>query len=383
MSYKIFKFPTLYKKSSKGKIEQWSIKVEWDLYFPNICVRYGEVGGKQQLKNTVIKKGLNIGKKNATTPEQQAIKEAEAKWNKQRNKGYVDNIEDAKNGVEQLDAKKGVVKPMLAHDYDDHKNKVVFPCYIQPKLDGMRCIVTRVNGEVKMWSRERNPILSCPHIIEDVKVLLCTVEGDLFLDGELYDHEYSDDFEAIMKAVKKQYPTKESEKIQLHLYDCGDLNNNKTDVYRDRYEWLFELPDYATPSIKFVDTTLVTDNATIDYYRKMYEADGYEGLMIRNANAVYVNGRSTALLKFKIWRDDEFEVVDVLKGKDRTIIFECVDNKGEKFKATKSGNKDENQIFYKKKHLYIGKMLNVKFFKMTKKNKVPKFGEARYIRDEE
>lgn len=382
-SYKIKTFPQLYKKSAKGKIECWRIRVEWNLWYPTIIVEFGEYGGKFQTKKNEVKVGLNIGKKNETTNVEQAKKEAEAKWNKQRNKGYVEDRLDAEAGKETLDAKKGGIKPMLAHDYDDHKQKVKFPSYVQPKLDGMRCIVTRIDGDVKMWSRERNPILSCPHIIEDVKVLLCTIDGDLFLDGELYLHEYSDDFEAIMKAVRKQYPTEESKKIQLHLYDTGLINEENTDTYRIRSAWLDSLPDWATTSIRIVPTLLLNDHIAIKFHRKEYEKQGYEGLMIRDVDSTYKNGRTTSLLKYKIWRDAEFKIIDIKKGKDKTVIFECVDSKGDKFEATKTGDKNENQKYVKKPSLYIGRMLNVRYFKMTKKNKVPKFGQAIYIRVEE
>ena len=43
-----------------------------------------------------------------------------------------------------------MIKPMLAHMYNP--DKAIFPAYIQPKLDGVRCIITKMEhfqGQVK------------------------------------------------------------------------------------------------------------------------------------------------------------------------------------------------------------------------------------------
>lgn len=371
------KFPKLFHKSSKGKIEQWEIFVKFEGDYPTTIILFGEYQGKIQRKENKTLKGLNIGKINETTTYEQAVKEAQAKWDKQRNKGYVESLKDAQAGIETLDDHKGGSKPMLAHDYEDYQNKIVFPVYIQPKLDGMRCLAVRTNGEFTLWSRERNPILSCPHIIKQLKELSKDYDYDFTLDGELYVHEYHDEFEKIMKAVKKQFPTEESKKIELHIYDCVIEDRS----FQERLDWFNDIPDYVAPNVHIVKTLLVPSHEVINQYREVFEQQGYEGLMVRDPKSLYKGTRSSGLLKYKIWRDAEFEIVDVVGGKDLSVIFICLHN-GEEFRATKTGVKKDNQKFLTNKKKYIGKMLNVKYFKMTKKNKVPKFGQAIYIRDE-
>lgn len=380
--------PTLYKKNSKGKLQQWSIVIgptQKNLGV-TVSMQYGEVNGKLQSKPYVVVDGKNAGKKNATTEIEQAQKEALSKWKKQKNSGYVESKEDALAGKEDLTVVQGGIKPMLAHTYEDHINKVEYPCFAQPKLDGMRCIAVIKEGKVSLWSRERKPILSCPHIINELEHWAnCEESNEDFLnctlDGELYNHQLADEFEQIMSAVKKKFPTKESFMIQFHIYD-GFSEGHEKMSYALRNEFINGIPEWAYLSLYVVDTLTVYNTNEVNALMKTYIKADYEGLMLRNPDSKYQNTRTADLLKIKLWRDDEFEIVNVIKGKDKSVIFICRTRAGDEFKATKSGNKDENQKYLKTSALWLGKKLNVKYFKFTKKNRVPKMGEARYIRED-
>lgn len=134
--------PTLYKTTSTGKEQMWDIKVlmlEENKPYPTIRITYGQVGGKLQVKDEVIKVGKNLGKSNETTPAEQALSEAEARWTKQKErKGYSEE-----RGGQDLS-----LRPMLAHKYLENQDKVTFPCFVQPKLDGC------VSGEALVKTKE-------------------------------------------------------------------------------------------------------------------------------------------------------------------------------------------------------------------------------------
>ena len=76
-------FPTLYKRTTNGKINQWKIRVVQDSE-PGIgswiFILRGGMGEKQSEDQKLISIGKNIGRKNETTPWQQAYKEAKGKW---------------------------------------------------------------------------------------------------------------------------------------------------------------------------------------------------------------------------------------------------------------------------------------------------------------
>lgn len=372
----IKRMQTLYKKNTQGKIEQWSVKVLARAGSTSVVTTYGEVGGKQIEKSHIITEGKNVGKKNQTDHVEQATLEAQAKWNKKLKSGYVQTMFEAQ--ADKLDKIiEGGIVPMLAHSYDDYKDEVEFPCYIQPKLDGQRCIAVKKNGVVTLWTRTRKPITSCPHIAEQVWHMLLGVEGDVTLDGELYSHKHKDNFEQIMKAVRKKEFTKACDEIEYHVYDIV-----MNEPFNFRNASIESLPDYFT-NVKIVPTSLVKNHKELQLAHDLFVRDGFEGVMVRSVKGLYENKRSKHLLKFKSFKDAEFKIIGFVKGKDDVVCAVLDNGKGTTFKATMSGDKKQNQKYLKNSSDYDGKMLTVKYQGLTGKNGVPRFPVGLRIREEE
>ena len=83
-------------------------------------------------------------------------------------------------------------KPMLAHKYDDSRVDWDQPVYIQPKLDGVRCLFTK-NGA---YSRTGKQFMNLRHIEIALKPFF-DQQPDVILDGELYNHKLKNDFEKL------------------------------------------------------------------------------------------------------------------------------------------------------------------------------------------
>lgn len=165
-------FRTLYKKTTTGATQTWTIGVEGPT--PNgygiIVTRFGQAGtdNPQEARDTITQ-GKNEGKTNRTTAYQQAVKEAEARWMKKKKSGYVEEIDKAV--ACEVDAViEGGINPMLAHKFSEQGHKIEFPCFAQPKLDGVRCIAIIENGACTLWSRTRKQILSMSHIADALEV---------------------------------------------------------------------------------------------------------------------------------------------------------------------------------------------------------------------
>ncbi|MFW3388479.1 UNVERIFIED_CONTAM: hypothetical protein RF648_21055, partial [Kocuria sp. CPCC 205274] len=110
----------LFALNKDGKFKHWIVEVEDDV----ITVRHGQLGGKMQEQITICT-GKNIGRSNETTPEQQALLEAESKYNKQIDKCYRPTQEEAKSV--------GEVLPMLAKNYLDSGHRIKWPAFTSPK----------------------------------------------------------------------------------------------------------------------------------------------------------------------------------------------------------------------------------------------------------
>lgn len=338
-------YPTLYKRSVTGKVSTWFVETQDD------CFRTtsGFEDGQKVISAWTCCKG-----KSYNTAAQQADAEASAMHRKRTETGYWPNIKDIDTPV--------YFKPMLAHDYNDYKDKIKFPLYSQPKLDGMRCIV-RSDG---MWSRNGKQVVSAPHIFESLKHLF-EEDPDLILDGELYADKNVADFNTIISCVRKTKPTSQDilvsrDFIKYHVYDlpsCDDIF-----LVRSMTIGTLGLPDTCV----IVPTYHITKQAEIDSLYLKYIEDGYEGQMIR-LDKPYEGKRSKALLKHKTFKDDEFTIIGYEEGlgnlSNKIGKLKFIIDGGIEFSAAVNGTHEYLAELWKKRNELIGKQATVKYFEKT------------------
>ncbi len=351
-------FPTLYAHAINGKIKQWDISVT-TLDTIVVRVSHGYIDGKKTVAERTISAGKNIGKKNETSALQQAINEATSKWNGKKDDGF----------SEESDNISKVIRPMLAHDYSKHGNKIKFPCMVQPKLDGVRAYYD--NGA--LYSRTGKEFGGLDHILNELK------GSPLRFDGELYSHELT--FQEIVGLVKKKQIN--TEKIYLYVYDI--IAENMT--FKDRHAKLIEF--FAShPNIKNVKLLKTDDCDTVGSLKPLhdtYVADNYEGLIIRNIDGLYaINARSTNLQKFKEFLDDEFTVTGFADGEGveaGLVLWVCETKDGKKFTVRPRGTHEDRAVLFSTGASYVGKLLTVRFQEYTNDG-IPRFPIGIGIRED-
>lgn len=356
------KLDTIYKKTKTGATQEWTIEVVKNRY----RTHSGQVGGIITINEWTVVYGKNEGKANETTDNEQCMKEAVSKRTKKLESGYFENIKHIN--------KTQYFEPMLASKWEDSKDKVEYPIFSQPKLDGIRCIVTSEG----MFSRNGKPILSAPHIRESLAPLF-EENPYLVFDGELYADKYSNDFNKIVSLVKKTKPTdadlKESKKnIQYWIYDLPsecDVFENRSQAISDLFTENAELNIHCVN----VDTDKCNSEVEVMELYGQYIEQGFEGQMLR-LDRNYENKRSKSLMKHKTFVDEEYTIVDVCEGEGgRTgtagfMRFQTAD--GKPFKSNVKGTFDEvKEMWENRKHL-IGKSATIKYFNLTPEG-IPRF----------
>ena len=350
-------YPMLYKRSVTGKVSTWFVETE------NNCFRTtsGFSDGQK-----VTSEWTCCEAKSYNTADKQATAEAEAMHRKRTETGYWEDITKIDTPI--------YFKPMLAHDYNDYKDKIIFPIYSQPKLDGVRCII-REDG---MWSRNGKQIISAPHIYEALKPWF-EQNPDLILDGELYANKDVADFNTIISCVRKTKPTaadlETSKKIQYWVYDIPSVDG----TFIERFEELrdFNLPDCCVK----VQTDQVDNLNDLHAYYFDYVSAGYEGQILRT-DSLYENKRSKSLLKHKSFVDAEFTILGVIEGKGNLtgkvgkLQFEI---NGKPFESAVNGDWEYLAELLKQNDL-IGKQATVKYFELTEDG-IPRFPKVIAIRD--
>ena len=235
-----------------------------------------------------------------------------------------------------------MMKPMLAHKFDDSRVDWSQPVYIQPKLDGVRCLFTKDGA----YSRTGKKFMNLAHI-ELALIPFFKQQPDVVLDGELYNHELKDDFEKIISLVRKQKPTADDRLdaqhlVQFHVYDYFD--GVIYDSYKTRMHQL-GVSNIYDKQIKYVQAYKVNNYDESRIYHKDFLNQGYEGSIIR-LDGLYKHGRSYDLMKFKDFSDAEATIVgyELGKGKrtgtlgkflmldDEGVQFGCPPGKGYSYK---------------------------------------------------
>jgi len=372
-------FDTLYATDKNGKTKEWDIRVENHKDHSKIIYSYGYIDGKKTNYELTVSQGKNIGKKNETNHFQQAILDAESRWKKKMTiDGYaITKGDEKKNSIE-------IPSPMLAHDYNKHSKKIVFPCFIQPKLDGYRMIYNPENKKIYSRNGKEYNILYNTKLHNELNRIHVVLDGELYVHNKLKFEDYG--------ILRKKKLSKDDEKVldtmEYHVYDVII-----DDEYQNRYKMLSMITEH-TDLIKLVPTYLCNNKKDIDSYHSRFINEGYEGSMIRNCEGIYLQKyRSYNLQKYKNFDDDEFEIVDytyendVLGKNDKVIVWICKTKDGKKFNVPSKGTREERNKLYNNGEEYIGKMLSVQYFGLTSEG-IPRFpkslreGESS-IRDEE
>jgi ATP-dependent DNA ligase len=377
-------FPELQGDSQLGKTKMWSIMVTERNGCGVIQTTHGYVDGKKQINEKIVTEGKNIGKKNETTAVQQAVNDARTAWIKKKESGYSELANSVVPVAVSVDTSssrgKGITEnvplPMLAHDYNKRGKSIHFPCFVQRKYDGTRCVAIPGKG---LFSRNRKKYPHLKHIFDEINKL----PHEIIFDGELYSDTLT--FQEIVGIVKKETLKKEDEEKQLHIkYHVYDLISDKS--YEQRYHSLQNIfNNYGFKHIHFVQTTLCENEKKMKELHNQYVAEGYEGIMLRNKSGSYKNARSVDLQKYKEFFDDEYEVVDYKEGEGQEegcVLWICKTPEGKSFNCRPRGSREDRMELFKNGKQYIGKKLTVRFQELTDE-KVPRFPVGIAFRDYE
>lgn len=353
----IFPLTYFYAKDQSDRIRKWG--VAGSIKYPNSSVDcmgvikfyHGVVNGTTQEDIEYVHEGLQ-----SRDIEEQVLSRINSRINNKKKAGYVDSIEDAKNNqrVNLL----GMKRPMLAKKFKDFAHKIDWKrgVYVQPKLNGERCIFNIDDDLKTMYSRQGILFENLDHIKEQINHL----DDGISLDGELYCHGVK--LQTINSWVKRKQPS--TLKVQYHVYDVimdGSYTKRKSYLESLFCKNGFQENFFLVPSF------VVTSEDEAFWYRDMFMKDGYEGAMIRqNENVGYQDGkRSNNLLKMKKAMDEEFLVVDISPSVHGWGILECVTKEGKIFSVSAPGSIEEKTEIYFNREKFIGRYCQVEFFEWT------------------
>jgi len=404
--------PTLYGIDKSGRTKMWQISVQcFDEGNRGIVTTtYGLLDGKKQTNERTYTVGKNIGKSNETTPYAQALSEARSKWTDKKDKeGYTtqDTKVSLSNEITETNAPTSEkentqttkILPMLAHVFDPSKSNTKkasksvlnFPCYIQPKLDGVRCVCYLSDDKTRVLAQSRTGAYfeSVGHITTELLGPFSTNPefNGLILDGELYSEDMP--FEALVGLVKKkkltEHDIRQLSLVSYNVYDIVDLSGTMT--FSERYAKLERVVNTINNPYITLVTTVIGNNE--NDFREFFAScirDGFEGVMLRTVEGKYrCNYRSHDLQKYKEFMESEYEIVGYreAEGRDKgTVVWICKVGDGTEsiFSVRPKGSMDSRRELYTNGFKYVGKMLTVVYQELSEGG-VPRFPVGKCIRE--
>jgi DNA ligase-1 len=339
----------------------------------NLPAKYYTKYGKNMLKTTsemtTIYVGKNIGKSNETSPLTQAMSVCSSMFRLKMTKGFTPaapplGLEDTPAAVAAAPQR---VYPMALQPFS-HISKIKFPCYVQPKLDGIRCLASYTGTSVSLTSRGGLAIDGFESIKQELSLVfqkLATMghqHDHIYIDGELYLHGVP--LQVISGVVRRsatsasalvhaQAPhggvTKEA--LEFHVFDCFTTLPTSETVEawtcEERVLLLSEVfNSIHSPSaadshtkLRLVETTRVESmehsDSIFDALTSLPSGDttalaAYEGIVYKNMLAAYEfsttrEKRSMNYIKRKVQHTSEFPIVSFTHGKGKytdCVVFE-------------------------------------------------------------
>ena len=287
---------------------------------------------------------------------------------------------------------------MLCYPFEEKRLAKWKPPYVvQPKFDGVRCrAVGGSDGHYYLFSSEGNEILGVPHINRALD------ESNMWpqeLDGELYTHGMS--FEDIFSITSRTAIIHPNHNVMQ--YYMFELINNDPQALRIKnlsFESRYELQYTANYICYNFDEVMKAYDALIE--------KGYEGMVVRHIDALYVRKRSVYMMKFKPKKEDHYVIKgysvevdihgEIKEGRLGRLICAGSESQGIKelgkypphtkppvgYFGVGSGLKETDRVnlWNIREHL-VGKLLRVQYQHITSGKNVPRFPIFVEVIDEE
>lgn len=382
-----WRFPTLYKIAQTGKLQQWWIR--FDIDRQGMIMTYGYVDGIQTETAphivTLVQSSRNL--------HQQALL-------KMRKKDELKRRKDLYHTIDEPPADAG--NAMSSQVWDPVKTKLYYPVFVQPKLDGVRCLSRQENGSIHYRTRQNKEY---PHLAvqfdEELSVLFAKFPFNVELDGELYIH--GKPFQHISGIIRRVTPPYHPE-LHLVTYCIFGFKSHNPIPSEMRYEILTQVFNAARESLQeegklmnriaLVPQYEAQNAEQILEYQSTFEAAGYEGVMIYKkgsslptsliGQSYYKSGKSSNLLKRKSFLDEEGIVVGVdgeCAGDEAgCAMLHVQDKRGNVVRMKPMATQDERRIWVQNPSLVLGKVVNFKFQELSVEG-IPRFPNVTGFRE--
>lgn len=268
-----------------------------------------------------------------------------------------------------------VFECMLAHDGAKHEKKIVGKKLLEPKLDGVRCltIINFENRTVQQFTRNGKLLENFSHITDALAQHIDDFGRSYVLDGEMI----SSSFQELMKQVHRKGDVKANDAVLMafDILPLSEFLKGKSVMGQKRRSALLKSmkPTFdkagnigITPQTE-VDLSTAVGEMQFKQFNKEALDNKYEGIMIKEPDAVYECKRSVSWLKQKPFIEVSLTVTALEEGTGKNegrlgaLICEGEDD-GKKIKVNVgSGLTDEQRDeIWADKDAVVGQVVEIR-----------------------
>lgn len=257
---------------------------------------------------------------------------------------------------------------MLAYPFEERRLATwPKPWIVQPKYDGIRARAICTKGDTTIYSSTGLEIMTVPHIVAELNEIDVVI-----LDGELYLPD-THNFQELSSLVSRKSIHPDHERVKFMVFDSISQANQLRRILNAGFAI-----DGLKHSIKS-PLGLCEDMFGIEYTLNELTEQGYEGIILRNPTASYVDRRSTNMMKWKPRRADLYRVVGSqeevsIQGEPKQALgaLVVVDDDGRQFNVGTGFTREQRNRLWRHRDELVGRLVRVKYQALTK-DKIPRF----------
>ncbi|MBK25130.1 MAG: hypothetical protein CME70_14125 [Halobacteriovorax sp.] len=255
----------------------------------------------------------------------------------------------------------------LAQKFEPKRLKGKEVVALEPKLDGIRCCAIVRSGVATLYARSGKQITN----FDDTIGLELSILGDGFYDGEIMGK----DFVALMRQAyrKENVDTKDSYLSLFDFLPLDDWVNNEPGLtchhrrlaLEERFNAYGTTAKYLSLIPRHIILACVDQ---VNLYHHQFVAEGYEGVMIKDLDALYRRGRGYEVMKVKSFQDADVMVLRIEEGNGKFKGM-CgnlvVDYNGVEVGVGSGLNDELRKLIWDSPDDYIGKIVEVRYQEVT------------------
>lgn len=240
---------------------------------------------------------------------------------------------------------------------------------IEPKFDGVRLLAYIQEDKISFFSRGGKEFHNFDFLKHEILAIIGTNHKNLILDGELTSRTFNQ--------IVSEVHTKDTQ-IKDAVYNVFDIPSVNYDQKQRKIK-LYELfGENNSDTIRVVPWVLISSKKIQEHYQ-IYLTEGFEGAIVKDPDANYVNKRDPSWMKLKEINEMDVKIISLFEGTGKySGMMGGMDCSGENGMTVSVGtgfSDEQRQEFWNSREELNGRMVEIKFQNATVKNSVrhPRF----------